>query len=557
MSLPDLGLLGALLGGIGLFLLGMWLLTEGLRMAAGASLRGLLAKATHTRARALFSGIALTAVVQSSSAVTVAAIGFVNAGLLNLRQVLWVLFGSNVGTTLTGWLVALVGLQLKVELLALPLVGLGMVLRLAGDAARAGHLGLALAGFGVMFLGIGTLRDAFGALAQGVSFASADGAGGLLLNVLLGVALTLLVQSSSAATALVLTAVQGGVLGLAPAAAVVIGANIGTTGTAVLAALGATAHARRAAAAHVLFNLLAAAVALLMLPWLLQFTAWAGQGLTGAAGAPLVLALFHTVFNLLGVLLMWPLTDRLASFLLRRFRSREEEDARPRYLDAATSAVPALAVEALSREVGRFGALALRALRLALPGHGQAEAGLGPADAGAALARSQAALAALDAAIDAFVVQLNRASMTQDTAQRLATVLRRVAYYSNLVETLPAIAAGRPLDPRQGQALADETAAVRHEADQLLQRVNPEQTQPLPADTRTRLLRWEQQYRQNKAKLLVAGALGSLPQEDMDASLRSNSALRRAVQQAVKAALVGREPASAQADSARRPSATD
>lgn len=548
MTLSHLSQLGALLGGIGLFLLGMWLLTEGLRLAAGASLRGLLARATRTRGRALLGGIALTAVLQSSSAVTVAAIGFVNAGLLSLRQVLWVLFGSNVGTTLTGWLVALVGLQLKVELIALPLIGLGMALRLVGGAARAGPLGLAMAGFGVMFLGIATLRDGFGGLAQGLQFVPAEGAWGVAFNVLVGALLTLLVQSSSAATALVLTAVAGGMLGLAPAAAVIIGANIGTTGTAVLAAIGATAHARRAAAAHVLFNLLGAAVALLILPWLLMLAGWVGLAMTGAAGAPLALALFHTLFNLLGVLLMWPLTDRLASFLLLRFRSREDVDALPRYLDQATAMLPALAVEALSREVGRFGALALRAVRLALPepvATPVAGGVMGPADATSALARAQSALTALDAAIDAFVVQINRASMTQDSAQRLAMVLRRAAYYSNVVETLPAIAADRLPYPAQDKALADETAAMRHQAAVLLQLVDPEQARPLPVSARASLLRWEQQYRQHKGRLLVAGALGSLPQQVMDNSLRSNSALRRAVQQAVKAALASREATAA------------
>ncbi len=117
-------------GGVGLFLLGMWLMTEGLKLSAGAQLEQLLARATRSRLRGLTSGALVTAVVQSSSAVTIATIGFVNAGLLNLPQALWVLFGANVGATMTGWLVALVGLKFGIELLALPLVGVGMVMRL-------------------------------------------------------------------------------------------------------------------------------------------------------------------------------------------------------------------------------------------------------------------------------------------------------------------------------------------------------------------------------------------------------------------------------------------
>ena len=554
IDVPFAALGAALLGGVGLCLLGMWLMTEGLRLAAGAALRELLGRATHTRWRALATGVALTAVVQSSSALTVAAIGFVNAGLLTLGQVLWLLFGSNLGTTLTGWLVAVVGLQFKVELLALPMVGAGMLLRFSGGARRPGHLGLALAGFGVLLLGIGTLRDAFAGMASGLQLPSVDGSAGLVLHLLTGLLLTLLMQSSSTASALVLTAAQGGLLGLEAAAAVVIGANIGTTGTAVLAARGATAHARRVAAAHVAFNLLAAAVALLLLPWLPGVTQWIGGWVAGAPGVPLVLALFHTLFNLLGVLLMWPLSDALARFLGRRFGRADDDEGWPRYLDAATATVPSLGVEALSREVARYGAMALRAVRAAMPlTDGPAAAAAAPADAQATLADAQRALTHLRAAIDGFVVRLNGAAMARDTALRLAGVLRRVVYYANVVETLPAIAGSASIDPALDETLAAETAAMRREAAALLHLVDPQRSTPLPADTRARLARWDQRYRQNKARLLLAGALGAVPQPMMDRALRSHSGLRRAVQQAVKAALRARPIASQAASPAASP----
>ena len=129
---------GGLVGGVGLFLLGMWMMTEGLKLSAGPQLEQMLARATRSRGRGLAAGVLVTVIVQSSSAVTVATIGFVNAGLLNLSQALWVLFGANVGTTMTGWLVAVVGLKFKIEALALPLVGLGMLLRMGGEAGRRG-----------------------------------------------------------------------------------------------------------------------------------------------------------------------------------------------------------------------------------------------------------------------------------------------------------------------------------------------------------------------------------------------------------------------------------
>jgi phosphate:Na+ symporter len=544
---------GALLGGIGLFLLGMWLMTEGLRLASGSALREVLARSTRTRWRALGSGIMLTAVVQSSSAVTVAAIGFVNAGLLTLGQVLWVLFGSNVGTTITGWLVALLGLKIKIDLLAMPLIGLGMLLRLTGGNARRGSIGLALAGFGVLFLGIDVLRTAFTDLSAGITFPQIEGFWGMSAHVLVGALLTLLMQSSSAATALTLTAAQGGILGLESAAAVVIGSNIGTTATALIAAIGATANARRAAAAHVVFNLLTGGVAFLTLPWLLHATQWFGGWIGAPADIATALALFHTVFNLLGVLLMWPLSDRLAVFLQARFRSAEEDESRARYLDASTAALPALAVDALNREVARYGNIALRAA---------CNVALLRTTPSRELPRAQRTLAALDSNIDAFVIQLNRAAMTQETALRLAKVLRRSDYYTSVVEQLPAIAAATANLPAHlltsGHSIVTTVGHLREAAVALLQRLasqddadgeaaastgtdigtetttskDPIANAEADADT------WEMHYQQVKAALLEAGALGTLAPASMELLLRSNSALRRTVQQALKASKI-------------------
>jgi phosphate:Na+ symporter len=160
-------LVGSGLGGLGLFLLGIHLMTAGLKVAAGDALRDVLRRWADSRVRGMMSGILITGLVQSSSAVTVAAIGFVNAGLLTLPQAMWVVFGSNVGTTLTGWLVVLIGINFKIEALALPLLGVGMILFLTGTSSRRGALGEALAGFGVFFLGIATLKVTF----EGIGYA--------------------------------------------------------------------------------------------------------------------------------------------------------------------------------------------------------------------------------------------------------------------------------------------------------------------------------------------------------------------------------------------------
>lgn len=151
----------------------MGMMTDGLKLAAGPALRGILAAATRTRWHALGSGMLVTALVQSSSAITVATIGFINAGLLGLAPALWVLFGANVGSTMTGWLVAVVGLQFKIEALALPLVGAGVLLRLTGPGRRGGAVGTAVAGFGLLFMGIGLLQQSFTSIAGQISLAAA------------------------------------------------------------------------------------------------------------------------------------------------------------------------------------------------------------------------------------------------------------------------------------------------------------------------------------------------------------------------------------------------
>lgn len=424
------GLLAGLLGGVGLFIMGMELMTDGLRLAAGPALERILTASTRTRWRGLAAGALVTAVVQSSSAVTVATIGFVNAGLLNLGQALWVLFGANVGTTMTGWIVAVLGFGLKIDLLALPLIGLGVGLRVTGHGTRRGALGTACAGFGLLFLGIDVLRGAFGDVAQQISLPAGSDWRVVLTQLLAGLVLTVLMQSSSAALTLALSAAGAGLLSAHGAAAVVIGANIGTSVKAVLAALGATPNARRAASAHVLFNLLTGLVALALLPWLVQWLLQAMHALGLDDSPALTVALFHTVFNVLGVVLMWPLAGRLTRWLQARFRTAEEDESRPRFLDATVLAVPVLALDALHRELGRFRGLAARSLGTVfdlptLAGDAVAErAGGDDAAVRARLARARAVALALQRAVADFVVRLQRAEMSADSAARLPDMLR-------------------------------------------------------------------------------------------------------------------------------------
>ena len=528
--MPDFSLIGSFVGGLGLFLLGMGLMTDGLKVAAGRALQDILGRWTRTRFRGLLAGTLITSLVQSSSAVTVAAIGFVNAGLLTLAQAIWVIFGSNVGTTMTGWLVALVGFNIKIEALALPLLGLGMLMRLTGAGTRRGALGTALAGFGLFFLGIDILRDGFVRIGEGIDLTAfdSDGPGGLLLFALVGILLTTLMQSSSAALAVALTAAAGGLVPLTAAAAVVVGANVGTTSTALFAVIGATPNARRTAAAHVIFNLVTGAVALLILPWLLALIEQARVALDLPAAPAVTLALFHTTFNLLGVLLMLPVSARLVAFLQERFRTAEEDEARPRYLDDNVLAVPALAVDALAREVRRIGSIALR---MAL---GALSAELAPGDR---LAADKLSVDRLAIAVGDFTSRLYRTNLGRESAERLPEMLRVARYYDTIAELAVDITtAQESLTPPDAALLGDNIAGFKAATVRLLEAADTARPDfDLPA-CETALREVEDLYEPLKAALLIAGSQGRIGVVAMENQLIQLSHMRRLAQQTAKAA---------------------
>jgi phosphate:Na+ symporter len=344
----------ALLGGLGLFMLGMELMTEGLRLGAGRSLQTILRRGTKTRLRGLLSGTLITGIVQSSSAVTVAAIGFVNAGLMKFDRAITVVYGSNLGTSMTAWLVALVGFKVSMDSLTFPMIGIGVFLSIFFRKQRPGYLGQALTGFGLFFLGITALKNGFGDIAEQINMPYFSST---VINVALyfalGTLLTLLMQSSSAAITVIMTAAYNGIVPLEAAAAGVIGANIGTTSTAVLATLNATANARRLAGAHVIFNLVTACVALLLLPLMMHLVMMILRIDNGYGHIGTVLAMFHSIFNILGILIMWPLTTALTRLLKERFKSVEEDLARPRFLDATLLKNPGLALHACRLETFR------------------------------------------------------------------------------------------------------------------------------------------------------------------------------------------------------------
>jgi phosphate:Na+ symporter len=341
------GLLFSLLGGIGLFLVGMVLLSDGLKAFAGNRLRTALVRFTGRPSTALASGALVTALVQSSSATTVTMIGFVSAGLLTFPQAVGVILGASLGTTSTGWIVSVLGLKISIGLYALPLVGLGAFVRLLG-LGRWRSLGLAVAGFGLIFAGIEALQAAMAGLSGDLNLLGLDAGGlpGRILAVGIGVALTIVLQSSSAAVATTLTALHTGSLNFEQAALLVIGASIGTTVTGALAAIGASVPAKRTALALVLFNSATGVIAVLLLPLLLWLIEW-GQRTAGLEAGAVSLAAFHTAFVAIGVLLFLPLIERFSRAVENLLPDRGP--ALTAHLDRLVLDVPEVALEAAFR----------------------------------------------------------------------------------------------------------------------------------------------------------------------------------------------------------------
>lgn len=303
------------IGGLGVFLLGMVVMTTGLKELGGDAMRSALMRFTRSPASGALTGTVTTALLQSSSATTVAAVGFVGAGLMTFPQALGIILGANLGTTITGWLVALLGFKLKLGEVVLPLIFVGTVLRLFGGR-RLGSAGLALAGFGLLFVGISILQEGVGHLQGLISeeYFPGDTWLGRIKLVLLGVLVTLVTQSSSAGVAAALSALYAGVISFEQAAALVIGMDVGTTVTAALATLGASTGARRTGLSHVIYNLLTGAAAfLLVTPYALILE----RQMPGVLQeqAELSLVGFHTFFNLVGVLAILPFAKQFARFV--------------------------------------------------------------------------------------------------------------------------------------------------------------------------------------------------------------------------------------------------
>jgi phosphate:Na+ symporter len=345
------------LGSLGVFLLGMKLMSEGLQKVAGERLKSLLAKMTSNRFSGVLTGLAVTSVLQSSSATTVIVVSFVSAGLFTLTQAIGVIMGANIGTTMTGWIVALVGFKMKISAIALPSIAFGVAMSFMKNV-RVKLWGEVLVGFGILFLGLSLMKDSVPTISDPAQLAwltkFADGGiVSTLAFVLVGTVITVILQSSSATMTMTLTLAAMGWIPYTAAAALVLGENIGTTATANIAAIGAPPAAKRAAIAHLFFNVIGVvwAVALMNIYWLpvvdwlipgdpsTDFKTLQGDPAAVAIAAGVVtthLAAAHTLFNLTNTALMLPFVRQLERLVTRIIPEAESEaPARARFLEPA------------------------------------------------------------------------------------------------------------------------------------------------------------------------------------------------------------------------------
>ncbi len=367
-------LIFGLMGGLGLFLFGMKIMSEGLQKIAGNRMRKILASLTNNRIVGALVGIAVTAMVQSSSATTVMVVGFVNAGLMSLVQSIGVILGANIGTTVTAQLIAF-----KITKYALPAIGVGAALKLFAQNRKWSYAGEILLGFGLLFFGLSVMKSAFDPLKASEEFRQLFMAVGNnhLLGVLIGAVLTIIVQSSSATIGITIALASSGLLSFDASVALILGENIGTTITANLAAIGTNLAARRTAFAHFLFNSLGVCYMLILFPFFLQLISAMTPGdadfviqtqeqvarMGGEVGdKPFIarhIANTHTMFNIVNTIIFLPLVGLLAKLSTLVIRGREEEvEFHLKYLDNRVLSTPPIALAQARSETRRMAQIA-------------------------------------------------------------------------------------------------------------------------------------------------------------------------------------------------------
>ena len=348
--------------GVAIFLFGMLSLEEGFRAFTGGTLERMLRRTTSSTGKSLLFGIVSTTLMQSSSLVSVIAISFLSAGLITLAAGIGIIFGANLGTTTGAWLIAGFGLKVDIAAYAMPLLAFGVVLIFQSSRSLKG-IGYILAGMGFLFLGIHYMKEGFETFKDTINLAEYAVAGypGLLLFTAIGIFATVVMQSSHATLVLTITALAAGQITYETALALALGANVGTTITAILGSMSANEGGKRLAAAHLLFNVVTGVIAITFIYQLVDLV----ESISNAVGIAhddytLKLAVFHSVFNLIGIVVMLPLISMMVITLEKIIPEKKPEVDQPKYLSGSSAAFPGTAVEAVRMETLRVYEAALR-----------------------------------------------------------------------------------------------------------------------------------------------------------------------------------------------------
>lgn len=347
---PNFKTIGA---GVAILLFGMMMLEEGFKVFTKGPLQNFLKNATNKLYKSISAGALVTALIQSSSLVSVITISFISAGLISLSGGIGLIFGANIGTTATAWLVAGFGLKIKISALAMPMLIFGLIFSFKKNVTYKG-IGNVLAGLGFFFLGIHYMKEGFDVFKDYIDLSqfAVSGFLGALIYAGLGIVITTILQSSSATLALILTALYVGQIEYQNALALAIGANVGTTITAVLGSLSSNAAGKRLAVAHLIFNFFTGFIALVFIFPLTNFVNYLSGFLNfSETDYTLKLALFHTIFNVIGVVLMIPFIKKLEIFLLKLFKESDNKGIEEaKYLNEAILEFPGTLITSLSNE---------------------------------------------------------------------------------------------------------------------------------------------------------------------------------------------------------------
>lgn len=343
-----------ILTGIAIFLIGMYFMEDGFKLFSGGTLEKILENLTSSNLKSLFTGFFTTSIVQSSSLISVIVISFLSVELISLVKALCIIFGANLGSTTTAWLVSYFGLKLNISLYAMPMIIFGVIFRFSKSRAFIG-MGNIFLGLGFIFLGISYMKEGFETLSSSINLAdySIGGYLGILVYILIGALMTIVIQSSSATMAIIITALASGNILYIDSLALAIGANVGTTVTAVLGSLTSNQNGKRLAFGHFIFNITTAIFAVALIFILKDMIDYIFTILKlDEENYSMKLALFHTIFNTLGILILFPFVEQIARYSKKVISDEKVKKAsKPIYLDKANLKIPFNAMISIQKEV--------------------------------------------------------------------------------------------------------------------------------------------------------------------------------------------------------------